>query len=75
MVSTTAETIQQHIYYMNKNLKKDLLLHIIKDDTIEQALVFQEQNMVQTKLLEISKRNTLMQLQSTEIKRCKGKKP
>ena len=40
VVSTTAETIQQHIYYTNKNLKKDLLLHIIKDDTIEQALVF-----------------------------------
>lgn len=40
VVSTTAETIQQHIYYTNKNLKKDLLLHILKDDTIEQALVF-----------------------------------
>ena len=40
VVSTTAETIQQHIYYTNKKSKKDLLLHIIKDDTIEQALVF-----------------------------------
>ena len=76
VASTTAETIQQHIYYTNKNLKKDLLLHILKDDTIQQALVFQEQNMVQTKLLEILKRNTLKQLQSTEIKRrCKDKKP
>jgi ATP-dependent RNA helicase RhlE len=40
VVSTTAETIQQHIYYTNKNLKKDLLQHILKDDTIKQALVF-----------------------------------
>lgn len=40
VVSTTADTIHQHVYYTNKNLKKDLLLHILKDDTIEQALVF-----------------------------------
>lgn len=40
VVSTTAETIQQYLYYTNKNLKKDLLLEILKDDEIEQALVF-----------------------------------
>lgn len=39
-VSTTAETIKQFIYYTNKNDKKDLLHHILKDKNIKQILVF-----------------------------------
>ena len=39
-VSTTAETIQQSIYYTNKNDKKDLLFHILKNKDINQILVF-----------------------------------
>lgn len=39
-VSSTAETIQQYIYYTNRTSKKDLLLHILKDRDIEQVLVF-----------------------------------
>jgi ATP-dependent RNA helicase RhlE len=39
-VSTTAETIQQSIYYTNKSDKKDLLFHILKDKDIKQILVF-----------------------------------
>ena len=39
-VSTTAETIQQSIYYTNKHDKKDLLFHILKDKNIKQILVF-----------------------------------
>jgi len=39
-VSTTAETIQQCIYYTNKHDKKDLLFHILKDQKIDQILVF-----------------------------------
>lgn len=39
--STTAEIIEQKIYYTNKSHKKGLLLHIIKDQKIEQALVFE----------------------------------
>ena len=39
-VSTTAETIQQSIYYTNKHDKNDLLLHILKDKKIEQILIF-----------------------------------
>jgi len=39
-VSTTAETIQQSIYYTNKHDKNDLLLHILKDKKIEQILLF-----------------------------------
>ena len=38
--STTAETIQQSIYYTNKSDKKDLLFHILKDININQILVF-----------------------------------
>ena len=39
-VSSTAETIQQYIYYTNKSTKKDLLLHILKDEDIDQVLLF-----------------------------------
>ncbi len=39
-VSTTADTIQQCIYYTNKNDKNNLLLHILKDKKIDQILLF-----------------------------------
>ncbi|MFL2991112.1 MAG: DEAD/DEAH box helicase [Cytophagales bacterium] len=39
-VSSTAETIQQFIYYTNKADKKNLLLHILKDKNISQLLLF-----------------------------------
>lgn len=39
-VSSTAETIQQYLYYTNKQNKKELLLHILKDSDIEQVLLF-----------------------------------
>ena len=39
-VSSTAKTIQQYIYYTNKSSKKDLLLHILKDQNIDQVLIF-----------------------------------
>ena len=39
-VSSTAETIQQFLYYTNKSSKKELLLHILKDEKINQILVF-----------------------------------
>ncbi len=38
--STTAETIQQYIYYTNKSTKKDLLFHILKNKDIKQILIF-----------------------------------
>ena len=38
--SSTADTIQQAIYFTNKDTKKDLLVHILKDETIKQVLVF-----------------------------------
>jgi len=39
-VSSAAETIQQYLYYTNKPNKKDLLLHILKDEAINQVLLF-----------------------------------
>lgn len=39
-VSSTAETIQQYLYYTNKPDKKGLLLHILEDQKIDQVLIF-----------------------------------
>ncbi|WP_422359384.1 DEAD/DEAH box helicase [Reichenbachiella sp.] len=39
-VSSTAETIQQFVFYTNRTDKKKLLLHILTDPKIDQVLVF-----------------------------------
>lgn len=39
-VSSTAETIQQFLYYTNKSTKKELLFHILQDKNIDQVLLF-----------------------------------
>jgi ATP-dependent RNA helicase RhlE len=39
-VSSTAETIQQELYYVQKGDKRDLLAHILKDKEIKTVLVF-----------------------------------
>jgi len=39
-ISSTAENIQQYLYYTNKTTKKDLLHHILKDQKIDQVLLF-----------------------------------
>jgi len=38
--STTAETVEQEMYFVDAVNKKDLLIHILKDKTITTALVF-----------------------------------
>jgi ATP-dependent RNA helicase RhlE len=38
--TTTAETVNQSIYFVDKKDKRSLLLHILKDDSIPTALVF-----------------------------------
>jgi ATP-dependent RNA helicase RhlE len=38
--STTAETVQQSLYFVEKKDKRSLLLHILKDSSIPTALVF-----------------------------------
>jgi ATP-dependent RNA helicase RhlE len=39
-VSSTVETIQQSLYYVDKENKKNLLMHLLKDKSIESVLVF-----------------------------------
>jgi ATP-dependent RNA helicase RhlE len=39
-VSSTADTIQQALFYVEKSDKKALLLHVLKDKAIKNALVF-----------------------------------
>lgn len=39
-VSSTVDTIEQYLYFVDKNNKKDLLLHILKDKNIVSTLVF-----------------------------------
>lgn len=38
--SSAAETVQQFVYYTNKDTKKNLLVHLIKEKKMEQVLVF-----------------------------------
>lgn len=38
--ATTADTVQQYIYYTNRQTKNDLLLHILEDDDKDQVLLF-----------------------------------
>ncbi len=39
-VSSTADTIQQYLYYTNRSTKNDLLIHILEKEKIGQALLF-----------------------------------
>lgn len=39
-VSSTADTIQQSIYFVEKDNKNDLLIHLLQDQKLDQVLVF-----------------------------------
>lgn len=39
-VSSTADTIQQSIYFVEKDDKNDLLIHLLQDEKLDQVLVF-----------------------------------
>jgi ATP-dependent RNA helicase RhlE len=39
-VSSTVDTVKQFLYFVEKNQKKNLLLHILQDENIKTALVF-----------------------------------
>lgn len=39
-VSSTADTIQQSIYFVEKDNKNDLLIHLLQDEKLDQVLVF-----------------------------------
>lgn len=38
--STTAQTVEQEIYYTNRADKKNLILHLLKDPKLDQVLIF-----------------------------------
>ena len=38
--SSTVDTISQYVYFVEKKEKKDLLLHLLKDQSIESVLIF-----------------------------------
>ncbi len=39
-VSSTADTVEQKVFFVDKNDKKNLLVHLLKDPSINSALVF-----------------------------------
>jgi ATP-dependent RNA helicase RhlE len=39
-VSSTAERVEQAVYFVNKNQKRKLLLHLLRNEAIQEALVF-----------------------------------
>lgn len=41
-VSTTAETVEQAVYFVEKSDKRSLLIHLLKNNGIDSALVFTE---------------------------------
>jgi ATP-dependent RNA helicase RhlE len=49
-VSSTAEMIQQAVYFVDKNEKQDLLIDILKDKSIESLLVFTQMKHAADKL-------------------------
>ncbi len=57
--SSTADTIEQFMYYTNKRDKKELLLHILNDDDIDQALVFSRTKHGADKLVRFLKKKNI----------------
>lgn len=58
-VSSTADTIQQYIYYTNRVNKADLLLHILKDQKIDQVLIFSRTKIGADKITKNLKKNKI----------------
>lgn len=58
-VSSTAETIQQQLYYTNKNTKNDLLTHIIEKEKMKQVLVFTRTKHGADKIVKYLDKNTI----------------
>jgi len=61
-VSSTVDTIEQYLYFVDKSNKKDLLLHILKDKNIVSALVFTRTKHGADRLIkQLSKNNVIAQ--------------
>jgi hypothetical protein len=55
-VSSTAENVEQHVYFV-ENRERNLLYHLIKNQDLSDVLVFQ--NMVQTMSLKLCAKTIL----------------
>ncbi len=56
-VSSTAETIEQSVYFTNKSDKRALLLDILEDESIDQSLVFTRTKHGADKLVKYLRKN------------------
>jgi ATP-dependent RNA helicase RhlE len=57
--ATTAETIQQQLYYVDKGAKNDLLLHLIKKQKMKTVLVFTRTKHGADKVVKMLQRNNV----------------
>ena len=58
-VSSTAETIQQELYYVDTDQKKELLLHLLAEQKISNALVFSRTKHGADKIVKILSREKI----------------
>ncbi len=58
-VSSTAETIRQYLYHTNKSDKKNLLLHILKEQEMDQVLLFSRTKHGADRIVRHLKRNEI----------------
>ena len=57
--STAADTVDQHMLFVNQNDKRDLLVHLLKQDEVETALVFTRTKYGADKVVRYLKRNKI----------------
>lgn len=61
-VSSTVDSIEQYLYFVDKGNKKDLLLHILKDENIASTLVFTRTKHGADRIMkQLSKNNVIAQ--------------
>ena len=57
--STAADTVEQHMLFVNQNDKRDLLVHLLKQEEVETALVFTRTKYGADKVVRYLKRNKI----------------
>ena len=57
--STAADTVYQHMLFVNQNDKRDLLVHLLKQEEVETALVFTRTKYGADKVVRYLKRNKI----------------
>ncbi|MGB2384453.1 MAG: DEAD/DEAH box helicase [Flavobacteriales bacterium] len=57
--STAADTVEQHVLFVNQSDKRDLLVHLLKQEGVETALVFTRTKYGADKVVRYLKRNKI----------------